>query len=312
MANIQEIADYTGFSKSTVSRVLNQKNYVAPRTRDLIEAAIVKLDYVPNAMAQGLSMGQMHNIGVVLPHNEHPYYTQLINGIMAAAFAANYRIMLLPSNYEAKVELAYLQQLRRKVFDSMIFTSHEISRQTLMTYQKYGPIVVCQDPGCLPIAAAYTARVPSYVAAFEWIKAQGYQHISLLATRASNVSATSKTTFQAYEQVFHQAPEPTLIRTGIRKQQDGYAAAAYFVTQKRPLDFIFANADDVAAGARQYYLEHDLPVPAMMGQENQLSSQLLNMATIDHHLYEVGENAAKLAISGAVRQFRVESEFIVR
>lgn len=141
---------------------------------------------------------------------------------------------------------------------------------------------------------------------------QGYENIAILATRPAKESATCKTTLQAYEQVFHQAPQADLLRIGIRNEADGYQAAQYFVTHQLSVDFIFANGDDVAAGARRYYLEHELSVPALMGQENQLSSRLLNMPTIDHHFCKVGQDAAQLAISGDTQQIKVHSEFLAR
>lgn len=312
MVNIQDIADYSGYSKSTVSRVLNHKKYVSKIAQQQINAAIKELNYVPNAMAQGLSVGEMHNIGIVIPHDEHPYSMQIIQGVMYAAFAANYRIMLLPSNFDQAVELNYLEQLRRKVFDSLIFTSYAIDIKTLQAYRRYGPIVICRDPGSVPLAASFSERIPSYVAAFEWIKARGYQKIALLATRSAQVSATSQTTVQAYEQVFHRPPDPALIRTGIQSEADGYRAAEHYVTHNLDVDFIFANGDDVAVGVRKYYLTHHLPVPALMGQENQVSSYLLNIPTIDHHLMQVGKNTAKLAITGEISKIPVNSEFIDR
>ncbi|TAR47962.1 LacI family transcriptional regulator, partial [Lactiplantibacillus plantarum] len=86
MTNIHDIARLSGYSVSTVSRVLNHQNYVSAKTRGDIEAVINKLDYVPNAVARNLSRGATLTIGVVLPHVDHPYFTQLLHGIMRAAF----------------------------------------------------------------------------------------------------------------------------------------------------------------------------------------------------------------------------------
>ncbi len=52
MTNIHDIARLSGYSVSTVSRVLNHQNYVSAKTRGDIEAVINKLDYVPNAVAR--------------------------------------------------------------------------------------------------------------------------------------------------------------------------------------------------------------------------------------------------------------------
>ncbi|MFD1670912.1 HAD hydrolase family protein [Agrilactobacillus yilanensis] len=111
--------------------VKNQHKYVSAKTRADVERVIKQANYVPNAVAQDLSFGKTHNIGVVLPHASHPYFTQLIRGIAEAAFASNYRITLLPSEYNETLEIKYLEQMRRKLFDGLIFTSHGISLKRL-------------------------------------------------------------------------------------------------------------------------------------------------------------------------------------
>lgn len=48
MTNIHDIARLSGYSVSTVSRVINHQKYVADDKRKKIEALIKELDYVPN------------------------------------------------------------------------------------------------------------------------------------------------------------------------------------------------------------------------------------------------------------------------
>lgn len=63
MPTIRDIARKSGYSVSTVSRVLNQQKYVSDAAKEAIEAVIKQLDYVPNSLARDLSFGQNKNIG---------------------------------------------------------------------------------------------------------------------------------------------------------------------------------------------------------------------------------------------------------
>lgn len=54
MATIKQVAEEAGLSKSTVSRYISQKGYVSDEARDKIKAAIDKLHYSPNVLAQSL------------------------------------------------------------------------------------------------------------------------------------------------------------------------------------------------------------------------------------------------------------------
>lgn len=48
MTSIRDLADYTGFSATTISRVLNNHPHAAEETREAILQAIRKLDYRPS------------------------------------------------------------------------------------------------------------------------------------------------------------------------------------------------------------------------------------------------------------------------
>ncbi|WP_125587782.1 LacI family DNA-binding transcriptional regulator [Companilactobacillus jidongensis] len=309
--NIHDIAKISGYSSSTVSRVINNRNYVSKKARQDIQKVIHDFDYVPNDVARDLSKGKTHNIGVVLPHTDHPYYTQLVEGIMSAAFPAGYRIVMLPSKFNAEIEMDYLNRLRRKAYDAIIFTSHGISLNELLEYQQYGSIVICHNPGELNIAAAYTHREESYTEAFKWIKSQNYQHISILLSRAYKISATAQKTFQAYRNTFGSEPDKNLLNTDVTTFKDGYNAAMKLCHNNQP-DIYFTNGDDIAAGVRQFYLDNNLPVPRLIGQEDQLSGKILNIPTINHHFHEVGKLACGLAINNEIKQLSVESDFIFR
>ena len=73
MANIRDIAKMTGYSVSTVSRVINNHPYVDEKKREQILAVMKELNYVPNRSAQNLSYGKTKNIGVILPFINHAY-----------------------------------------------------------------------------------------------------------------------------------------------------------------------------------------------------------------------------------------------
>ncbi|KRL68173.1 LacI family DNA-binding transcriptional regulator [Companilactobacillus versmoldensis] len=312
MTNIHDIAKLSGYSAATVSRVINQRGYVSDKAREKIKSIIDQMDYVPNDVARDLSRVKTYNIGVVLPYTEHAYFNQMLDGIMSAAFKHGYRVLILLSNYEQDKELEFLEQLRRRAFDALIFTSHGLPLTKISKYLRYGQIVCCQDPGEVQIPAAYTQRYETYVEAFKWVKERGYSRIGLMQNRDYHVSATSEKTIAAYSAVFSKMPDPQMIVNEVMTYQDGYQAGKYYHQLKQQPDFVFCNSDDIATGFRQFYLDQKLSAPDFMGQEHQLPSQLLNFSTIDHQILKVGHAAMELAISGESKIVRIPSRFINR
>ncbi|EHI70084.1 LacI family DNA-binding transcriptional regulator [Streptococcus ictaluri] len=85
MTSIRDIAALAGVAPSTVSRYLNQSGYVSQKTGEKIQTIIDASDYSPNLTARDLSRGKNHRIGVIIPHTKHPYFIDIIRGLMAAS-----------------------------------------------------------------------------------------------------------------------------------------------------------------------------------------------------------------------------------
>lgn len=92
MANIIDVAKASGVSKSVVSYVLNgSTRKVHPDTRARVLEAVEQLGYHPSAVARRLSGMATNTCGIVIAEQEFPfitdpYYSAIIEGIMAVAF----------------------------------------------------------------------------------------------------------------------------------------------------------------------------------------------------------------------------------
>lgn len=73
MVTIFDVANYAGVSKSTVSLVLNNSPLVKASTREKVQEAIKKLQYVPNYNARGLSARTTGCLGIVIMTERTPY-----------------------------------------------------------------------------------------------------------------------------------------------------------------------------------------------------------------------------------------------
>ena len=91
---IYDVAKEAGVSLATVSRVINGSNVVKEPTRDRVQAAVEKLGYKPNAIAQGLALQKSTTIALVVPEASFTYTGQIINGLIDVAKIYNYNIML--------------------------------------------------------------------------------------------------------------------------------------------------------------------------------------------------------------------------
>ena len=97
--NLEQIAELSGVSRSTVSRVINNDPNVSDQTREKVTQIVKRVNYVPNAAARGLAAGHTRVIGLVIPMGvsalfTDPYFPLLIQGVSSACNVREYSVML--------------------------------------------------------------------------------------------------------------------------------------------------------------------------------------------------------------------------
>jgi LacI family transcriptional regulator len=93
-ASIEDVAQRARVSISTVSRVINGRNVVNPKTRLRVEKAIRDLDYRPNIFARGLMLRRSQILGLVLPDMHGEFYSEIIRGANLKARETGYHLMV--------------------------------------------------------------------------------------------------------------------------------------------------------------------------------------------------------------------------
>ena len=66
MATIYEVSKLAGVSLATVSRVMNNNANVSDATRKKVTAAMDKLGYRPNSIAQSLASNCSNSVGLLV------------------------------------------------------------------------------------------------------------------------------------------------------------------------------------------------------------------------------------------------------
>ncbi|MDO4197751.1 MAG: LacI family DNA-binding transcriptional regulator [Erysipelotrichaceae bacterium] len=91
---IYEVARESNVSLATVSRVINGSTAVKEDTRKRVEAAVKKLGYRPNAIAQGLALSRTTTIGLIIPATSISFSGKMINGLCDVAKIYDYSVYL--------------------------------------------------------------------------------------------------------------------------------------------------------------------------------------------------------------------------
>lgn len=307
MATIRDIARMTGYSITTVSRVINGHPYVEEQKRQTILAMMKELNYKPNKIAQKLSSGKTFNVGVIVPFVNHPFFDRILNGIMEGAFAQQYKVTLLPTNFDKALEKDYLEEFAAKGFDGLIVITRANHIETFRPYLENGPIVFCEDASGTDVPFVTIDQVGSVTASILYLKEQGVKRLGLTLGRSKRLSCNSINTIAKAKELFPGFSEEDIFWDCI-KAEDGEAAAVFF--KDRGVDGIITNGDEIAATILSQYGERKAPL--IIGQENLLISRLLNFSTVEFHLHLCGREAFRLFQERSREQIVLPFELLVR
>jgi DNA-binding LacI/PurR family transcriptional regulator len=101
---IREVAEAARVSRSTASRALSGRGYVAPVVRDRVREVARGLGYVPDATARHLRQQASQSIGVLVSDLSNPFYAGLAAGIGQQARRRKYTMMLADDGGSPEVE----------------------------------------------------------------------------------------------------------------------------------------------------------------------------------------------------------------
>lgn len=120
MASIRDVAKEAGVAICTVSRLINGTANVEPETQKKIEAAMKKLNYVPNELARGMFKGKANSIAMLVPNIQHPWFSSLASEIEKILYEKKYKFMLFSTYDDAERERECFKLLKSNIVDGII------------------------------------------------------------------------------------------------------------------------------------------------------------------------------------------------
>ncbi|WP_084462643.1 LacI family DNA-binding transcriptional regulator [Oceanibaculum pacificum] len=93
---LEDVAQYAGVAKSTISRVMSNDPSLNIRqdTRDRIRQAVEHLRYVPNSSARNLRTARSWSTAFVVPELDNPIFIQTMQGAQAALIERHYSMLI--------------------------------------------------------------------------------------------------------------------------------------------------------------------------------------------------------------------------
>lgn len=137
-----DIARYTNFSKTTISRYFNNPDSLTVKNQDIIAQALIDLNYQENKLAKVLANGKSEFVGIIVPDLNLHYYAEMLHQILNSYKNYDYKFLTFVSDNIEETERKYIQELLAYKIEGMIILSHTIPSAELASYNV--PIVTIE------------------------------------------------------------------------------------------------------------------------------------------------------------------------
>ncbi|KAI7260395.1 hypothetical protein KC345_g10083 [Hortaea werneckii] len=300
MSNLDQIAKLSGFSKATVSRVLNHSPHVSQATREIIMKIMEELDYVPNGNAISLSKGQTLQIGMVT-EGINEVMLPFLNSFVETASLHGYQTIIYTSGGDPAKELQAFEDMRRKRVDALVISTCVNDLALLGSYCKYGPIVSWQRMELPEIQSVAMNQYDGYMLGLEHVVGQGYRRIANAFGRPASMNTSGRMqAFQDIARKYDLPVNPDWSPTGIYSIRQGEQLVRELLqnTGVRPDAILCAN-DLVAAGVLNEARRLKVKVPeelAVVGFDNTELAHTLGITSIYNPIAAQAQNAFHLIL----------------
>ena len=129
-----DIAKYTNFSKTTISRYFNDPDSLTLENQEIIARALKELNYQENKVGRILASGKTEFVGIIIPDLYFHYYSEMLNQLLATYETYGYKFLVFAGSSHPDVERRYIRELLAYNIEGMIVLSHTISSEELASY----------------------------------------------------------------------------------------------------------------------------------------------------------------------------------
>jgi len=141
---LKDIAEKTGFTVTTVSRALKEKDGISETTKELIKKTAKEMNYIDNVLAGALRSGQTKTIAIILGDISNPHFAITVKEMEIVARKRHYNTFIVNTDEDAKIEQQAIYMALSKNVDGIILCPTQNSHENIELLQHNGlPFVLC-------------------------------------------------------------------------------------------------------------------------------------------------------------------------
>lgn len=304
MVTINDVAEYAGVSSSTVSRVLNEKEYVKEETRSKVLEAVETLGYKPSRVARSLRINSSRIIGLIISDIQNPFFTGLVRAVEDVAYENNYALILANTDEDNEKESLNVDlMISERVAGVIITPTSEYDCPVRKLISKDIP-AVCVDRRVLDcdIDTVISDNTDASSNLIDYLIQSNHRRIGAIIGYSQVTTGRER-----YEGVVSSLKKHNLnissdlIKQGSPKENVGYELANELLDLSDPPTAIFAGNNLIALGVIRAIRDRGLSIPediSFVSFDNREWTYLMQpkITVASQPTYEMGKRSAQLLI----------------
>lgn len=317
-STIKDVAREAKVSIATVSRVLNNSAVVTDETKQRVLDAIKKTGYKPNALARSLKIQKTHTIGLVIPDISSPFYPEVVRGIEDIANMYSYNIFLCNTDQKEDKEMNYIEILREKQVDGIIYMGNIIRESVIGQLHDVGiPIVLAAtEDGKMEFPNVNIDNKKAAYDAVKYLISLGHKKIGMI-TGPEDDPIGGMQRIEGYKEALAESKikfKQSFIVEGSFKARQAYLAMLKLLENK--VNAVYAASDEMAAAAINAVFDSGFSVPDdvhVVGFDNTYLSYMFRptITTIQIPTYDIGALSMRLMTKLLAKETIEEMHMVV-
>jgi len=262
------ISERTGYSVSTVSRVLSgkaQKYRISRAAVERITQEANQCDYRPNLVAQSLRTQKSQTIGLLVPGIENPFFATLSAIVIELLGARGYHTLVADSGESEQEEFNALQMFQSRSVDGIICVPVSSSPELHEKIGRRIPFVLL-DRYFKETSLSYacTDNFAGARMATEYLLQKGYKNI--LAIQGVPASMPNQERVRGFLSAVNSAgAKGTIVGDAFSVENGFREAKKAFSRPQHPYDAVFAFSSTILLGTIQALRSLHLKLPKDVG-----------------------------------------------
>ncbi|MCC8189057.1 MAG: LacI family transcriptional regulator [Planctomycetes bacterium] len=323
---LKDVARLCDVSPMTVSKMLNGKGGVSKETSKRIWKAIRQLNYTPNLVAKSLRVNKTRTFGVVTSDSSELLFPKMIKGIVDAAAAADYSVIIANTNQSQERESDAIRVLLNKRIDGLLLGAPFIVDESRVEeIAGFGiPVVLLMRSTPLPVDFVASDNFRGGYDLLSYMVTHGDPTLFFLALPRDHHNGEER--IEGYRQAARDHNVPFSEEAVLRVKPEvshGYRAMRHLIDRGVRRGAIICGCDVIAVGAIQAALDAGLSVPGdlrICGYDDIEMLDYLNvpLTTMRQKVYEMGQEGIRLLLermntpAAPPVQMRLPCDLVVR